>query len=194
MKKSLIILSLLLAGLTKMNAQFVVDAPILEGLTTSLLTNQLDQKVDAYQTQLNTLQTAKSSFDTYEQLRKVNERIDQVSNSINEFRDLQDIIKISANSYQEVNEALKFINKYEIKSNSDVTSVASRSVASLQSSIRQLENIIKSCQKFLSSDMKMSDFERKTLLDNYKLKAQQEAYKIYQMRKKYAFAVGINAL
>lgn len=192
MKK--IFLTLCFISVFNAKAQLVVDAPILEGLTSSLLTNQIDQKVDGYQTQLNTLNTAKNSLDTYEQIKKVNERIEEVSNAIQEFDDIKEIITLSTNSYKQMRETLNFINKYTIKRGDDFSTVAAQSVKSLQSSVKQLENIVTVCQKFVSSDMKMSDFERKTLLDNYKKDAQMEAYKIRQMKKKYSFAVGINAL
>jgi len=192
MKK--IFLTLCFLSVFNVKAQLVVDAPILEGLTSSLLTNQIDQKVDGYQTQLNTLNTAKNSLDTYEQIKKVNERIEEVSKAIQEFDDIKDIITISTNSYKQMRETLNYINKYTIKRGDDYSSVATQSVKSLQSSVKQLENIVTICQKFISSDMKMTDFERKTLLDEYKKNAQMEAYKISQMRKKYSFAVGINAL
>src|SRR5690606_28454265 len=129
-------------------------------------------------TQLNTLNTAKNSLDTYEQIKKVNERIEEVSKAIQEFDDIKDIITISTNSYKQMRETLNYINKYTIKRGDDYSSVATQSVKSLQSSVKQLENIVTICQKFISSDMKMTDFERKTLLDEYKKNAQMEAYKI----------------
>ena len=177
-------------GITNIYAQLVVDAPILEGLTTNMMSMQLETKQSTYQTQLNTLQSAQNSASTLEQIQKLNKQIEEVNSKLRAFDNIKRIYDISERSLKSAKETNKLVNKYPLTINGVNMGVKVNS--QVQQSLNNLQEIVKFSQQVMSNDLKMNDYERKKLSDEYEKKAVMENARLQEYHKKYSFLVGIN--
>lgn len=191
--KTFITILIALISIT-VNAQFVIEAPTLEAINASMLEAQASTTKNSYETTLNTLQTAKTTLKTYDQIKEWNDRVAKVSNVIKDYNDIQQIVTLTKRTYTQAQNTVNYINKYPIESTGDALSISQRTVNQLSQSLTNLSSIVTLLNTFVSSDTKMNDFERKTLIDTYKKKAVREAYNVTQIQKKYEMIVSLNSL
>lgn len=175
------------------NGQMVIEAPTLEAINAQMLSAQASSTADQYQTQLNTLQTAKTTLSTYEQIKEWNDRVAEVSNAIKDYKDIGEIVNLTRKTYQDAQKTIDFINENYIKTSSDVVNVSENTVKGISNALTNMSTIITVLNSFVSSSVKMNDFERKTLIDKYKREAVKEAYYISQARKKYEMIMALNS-
>lgn len=173
-------------------AQMVIEAPTLEAINAQMLSSQAMSQADTYQTALNTLNTAKNSLSTLDQIKEWNERVATVSNAIKDYKDIAEIVNLTRQTYASAQKTVEFINNNSIEGAEDLISFSDRTVSQISNSLTNMASIVTLLNSFVSSSMKMNDFERKTLIDKYKRDAMREAYNVVNMRKKYELVLAFN--
>lgn len=191
MKK--IITTLLVLSGVAVNAQVsIVEAPVLEQMTADVIAIQAQSKADGYQTQLNTLQTAKNSLSTMEQIEKWNKRVQEVNSYLKQFNDVVEIVQLSKNMYTEAEGIVNFIQNNPINDKNG-NLVGDKAINQINRSLTSISSIVSMLNSFTSSNMEMNDFERKTLIDKYKKEAYGYASRIRGVRQKYETVLAFNS-
>jgi len=188
-KKLFFILALLIVGNVKSKAQIAVSAPVLEALEQASVKNQVMQTKSSYETQLNSLNTAKNTLDNLDKIKEIDKRITEVNQKLKQVGAVSEIFSLGSQLYKEIQSSKSLINKL---SASDPDGARS-AIANLQSSANRVEEMVLMCKKILSNDFAMNDYERLTLLNEYKTKITAEISTAKKTRKKFSFVSGINA-
>lgn len=189
MKKLFFILALLIVGNVESKAQIAVSAPVLEALEQANVKNQVQQTKSSYETQLNSLNTAKNTLDNLDKIKEIDKRITEVNQKLKQVGAVSEIFALGSQLYKEIQSSKSLINKL---SASDPDGARS-AIANLQSSANRVEEMVLMCKKILSNDFAMNDYERLTLLNEYKTKITAEISTAKKTRKKFSFVSGINA-
>lgn len=170
-------------------AQLIVDAPILEKISSMQLKNQVKSTEEQVRSQLNTLNTSKNTLESLDKIKEIDKRITEVSSKLKQIGAIKDIFDMGTQLLGEVKSTTNLINKYSSKDRKN----AQDNIKLLQGSVTRVEEMIDMCRKVLSSDFAMNDFERITLLNQYKEDISAEIYSASKLKKRYSFMVGINA-
>lgn len=181
----------LFVGLVQGQVASVVTAPNLEKMTSSNLIVQQKGLMQGMQSQINTLNTAKNTFDNLETIKKIDERITKVSATLKQARVIYNIFDLGGQVFTNA----KNTNALMVKSGGSVPEkVIQRYLTDLQKSVDQADNIVAVCKDIISQNYKMNDYERLNMLNGYYDKINALNYRLASLHRSFVNIVAINRL
>lgn len=173
--KKLILTLLFTAPFYFVNAQLVVEAPVLEAMQGQSLMTQLKSYASQAQQELNTLNTYKQSVQSFEKLKDIDKRITKINENLKRLNSVTDVIKNVNSAYSQAKKVRSYIGN------------DSQSVSLLNQQIQELEGLASSIKMIMGNGLNMNDYERMETINNYKKEVLVKKAKIASMEKRYSF-------